>query len=75
MSERYRSGHDAGAKARRVVRALTINAGEPVVAEGGYIVPVIVANEKCKVLVRPYTPKSNMEAPRRLKTDTAVCGK
>ncbi|VWC52271.1 hypothetical protein BLA13014_07947 [Burkholderia aenigmatica] len=49
--------------------------GEPVAGQGGYSVPVTVADTKCKVFVRPYTPKSDMEPPRRWKADAAVCGK
>ncbi|MBU9371809.1 hypothetical protein LGM85_22560 [Burkholderia multivorans] len=67
--------YDIKSEAEFAVRDVTIKAGEPVAAQSGYIVPVIVANEKCKVLVRPYTPKSDMEPPRRWKADTAVCGK
>lgn len=67
--------YDIKSEAEFAARGMLIKSGEPVAEQGGYMVPVTVANTKCKVLVRPYTPKSDMEPPRRWKADTAVCGK
>ncbi|VBQ36254.1 Uncharacterised protein [Burkholderia pseudomallei] len=67
--------YDIKSEAEFAVRAMTIKSGDPVAEQGGYMVPVTVANTKCTVLVKPYTPKSDMEPPHRWKADTAVCGK
>lgn len=67
--------YDIKSAAEWAVRDVTMKTGEPVAERGGYVVPVTVANTKCTVTVRPYTPKSDFEPPRRWKTDNAVCGK
>lgn len=67
--------YDIKAEAEWAARSTTMKTGEPVAEQGAYVVPITVANMKCKVLVRPYTPKSDLEPPRRWKADPAVCGK
>lgn len=67
--------YDIKAEAEWATRSATMKTGEPVAEQGSYVVPVTVANTKCKVAVRPYTPKSDLEPPRRWKADPAVCGK
>ncbi|NIF40125.1 hypothetical protein F3J14_04255 [Burkholderia sp. Tr-862] len=67
--------YDIKSEAEFAVQKATIQAGEPTAGQGGYVVPVMVANEKCTVVVRPYTPKSDLEPPRRWKSEPAVCRK
>lgn len=67
---------DIKQEAEFAVRQMTIRSGEPLPDQrGGYMVPVMVATTSCKVLVRPYTPKSANEPPARWKADTPACGK
>jgi hypothetical protein len=66
--------YDIRSAAEWAVRDMTMKAGEPVAEQGGYMVPVVVANTKCKALVKPYTPKSDQEPPLRWKVVSAVCG-
>jgi hypothetical protein len=70
-ADRYDVQHEA----EWAVQDVTMKTGEPVAAQGGYVVPVTVAGTKCTVLVRPYTPKSDREPPVRWKADPAACGK
>ncbi|MBR8085614.1 hypothetical protein K6L09_41655 [Burkholderia cepacia] len=67
--------YDIKSEAEFAVQKVAIKAGEPTAGQGGYIVPVTVAHEKCTVTVRPYTPKSDMEPPRRWKAEPPVCRK
>lgn len=67
--------YDIKSAAEWAARDATMKTGEPVAGQGGYSVPVTIADTKFKVFVRPYTPKSDMEPPRRWKADAAVCGK
>ncbi|WP_420213556.1 hypothetical protein ACN8ZM_40840 (plasmid) [Burkholderia aenigmatica] len=67
--------YDIKNEAEFAVQKVAIKAGEPIAEHGGYIVPVAVANEKCTVTVRPYTPKSDLEPPRRWKAEPPVCRK
>jgi len=67
--------YDIKMEAEWATRKALMNTGEPVAQQDGYVVPVTVASMKCKVLVRPYTPTSDLEPPLRWKAEPAVCDK
>jgi hypothetical protein len=67
--------YDIKSEARFAVLNKFVKADDPAKKSDGYEVPVVVNGLKCRVLVIPYSPKSNMEPPVRWKASEPVCGK